>query len=118
MPQITLKKADLIKFSTFLKKHDLDEWFLAKDQGAYIGAASGNDDRGTNLEHILFYFRGCDPNKNVDWFETQQDKFGGDDFGEVLESQIIHQIAGEAKTISMTVVVSAERIKILTTDKK
>ena len=78
MPQITLSILDLHKLVTFCRKNNQKQYFIAKDQGAYLGASCGGDN------NCIFYFRGCDPKKDTDWYDNAHAKFGGDDFGEHL----------------------------------
>jgi len=94
MPQITLKAKDVHELSDFLKRHGKSEFFLAKDQGAYIGANAGSHSDGT-FESIIHYFAGCNPDKDVDFYETSRWKFGGDDFGQMLPAQWIHGAAAQ-----------------------
>lgn len=101
MPQITLKAKDVRELSDFLKRHGKETFFLAKDQGAYIGATAGSDADGT-FERIIHYFAGCNPDKDADFYETSRWKFGGDDFGEMLPAQWIHG-AAERDTLTKAV---------------
>lgn len=77
MPQITLSRADVHKLHDFCEAHQLSNFFIAKDQGAYLGASADGD-------NCIFFFRGCDPHRNPDWYDEVHGKFGGDDFGEFL----------------------------------
>jgi hypothetical protein len=79
MAQITLSITDLQRLVEFCQKNELKQYFIAKDQGAYLGASKG----GNN--NILFYFTGCNPDQDEDWYDNAHTKFGGDDFGEQLE---------------------------------
>ncbi len=88
MAQITLTRADVQKLSDFCAKHGEDKWFLAKDQGAYVGATGGSQEEGT-FENCIFYFKGCDPHKDEDWYDEAHYKFGGDDFGEHFEVELL-----------------------------
>lgn len=79
MAQITLTRAQALELLAFCRKHGKSQFYIAKDQGAYIGQ---NDGTSTNC---LFYFKGCDPKKDGDdWYETTRALFGGDDFGDML----------------------------------
>ncbi|MGA1108249.1 MAG: DUF3085 domain-containing protein [Pseudomonadales bacterium] len=92
MPQITLKAKDVRELSGFLNRHNKDSFFLAKDDGAYIGATAGSDADGT-FERIIHYFSGCNPEKDEDYYDNAAYKFGWDDFGEMLPAQWMHKAA-------------------------
>jgi hypothetical protein len=55
------------------------EFFVAKDQGAYLGTNVTIDGE---RHSAIYYFRGCDPAKDPEFYERARDIFGGDDFGE------------------------------------
>lgn len=92
MAQITLKANEVRQLSDFLKRHNRDTFFVAKDHGAYVGATAGSNADGT-FENLVFYFAGCNPEKDEDYYENAMDKFGGDDFGEMLPAQWVHDAA-------------------------
>ena len=94
MPQITPKAHDVLELSDFLKRHGKETFFLAKDQGAYIGANAGSHSDGT-YERIIHYFAGCNPDKDADFYDNASYKFGWDDFGEMLPAQWIHDAAAQ-----------------------
>jgi hypothetical protein len=81
MPQITIPMNDVKRLVQFCQTNSLTNYFIAKDQGAYLGASTGKDN------NILFYFAGCNPDKDADFYDNAHDKFGGDDFGEQLKLQ-------------------------------
>ena len=33
--------------------------------------------------------QGCNPEKNKDWYDTAESRFGGDDFGEHFDAQVL-----------------------------
>jgi len=112
MPTLKLSRhqvADLFKFCT---KHD-NYFFLAKDQGAYVGACGGNRDDDT-FESLIFYFPGCDPEKDEDYYETARDQFGGDDFGETFEANLLADVCGDPTFTEMVFRVTGEGISIST----
>jgi hypothetical protein len=78
MPTIELSRRQVKELVDFGIEHKQDQWFIAKDQGAYLGMSLGMDP----LPKIIFYFPGCDPSKDEDWYDTAHAQFGGDDFGE------------------------------------
>ncbi len=86
---ITLGRASVLALRSYCRKHRID-WFVAKDQGAYVGAARGP----------IHYFDGCDPSKDPfdTWWSNVNRMFGGDDFGEHLPMDWLDQVARD-KTI-------------------
>ena len=78
---ITRKEAN--KLFQFCKENSLKEFFIAKDQGAYIGATAGSQSEG-NFRNSIHYIDGCNPEKDEDFYANARDRFGGDDFGEHL----------------------------------
>jgi hypothetical protein len=109
MPQITLNKKQLDQFAAFIRKHDVKKWFLAKDQGAYVGATAGE---GDTFENIIFYFKGMDPNKDGEFYDNAMYAFGGDDFGEHFDADIILKLADDPLTTKMVLNVGASSISI------
>lgn len=81
MPQITLSKAEVKRLIKFCDDKAITHYFIAKDQGAYLGASKGAEPG----DSCIFYFAGCNPEKDADWWENSSYKFGGDDFGEHLD---------------------------------
>ena len=78
--QLTLTQKQTRDFADCIEKHGHENFYMAKDQGAYVGAGNSSDNTG-----VVFYFKGCDPSKNEDWWEECRDRFGGDDFGVIIE---------------------------------
>lgn len=113
--QITLNRAKLDKFAAFLRKHECENWFIAKDQGAYVGATGGKEEDGT-FENCIFYFKGCDPSKGDVW-EHCQARFGGDDFGEHLPVNHITALADDPGVISATIIITSDSVRIKVTEK-
>jgi hypothetical protein len=112
MPQIILTKPRLREFADFLSEHQVGRWFLAKDDGAYIGATNGKKHDDPAFARKLFYFAGCNPNTDDDYYDTARDKFGGDDFGEFFEPSIIYKLAGNPKVLQMILKVNKASITI------
>lgn len=105
MPQITLTAKQAQNIIDYCEQRDLEYFFIAKDEGAYLGAANGKD-------NILFFFRGCNPNKDPDYYETARAKFGLGDFGETFDLAILRDaLAKGAKRLVFRV--SATSISIL-----
>lgn len=111
MATITLNRKNLEALSAFAKKHELKTFFLAKDQGAYVGATGGKF--GTDdFEQCLFYFAGCNPKTNDDWYEEARYKFGGDDFGEQFDIDTIHKLVANPLTTKMVIRVGKNSISM------
>jgi len=111
MPQLTLNAKQVRQLSDFCKKHSNDNFFMAKDNGAYVGATGGSHEDGT-FENCLFYFKGMDPTKNEDYYETARYAFGGDDFGETFDAAFLHKLADNPNLHNMTIKVGQTRISI------
>ncbi|QNN99772.1 hypothetical protein P67b_00013 [Ruegeria phage Tedan] len=116
MAQITLNSKQVNELAAFLKKHNKTTFFLAKDDGAYVGATAGSQDEG-NFERVIFYFRGMNPNKDEFAWDNARDAFGGDDFGEFLDGEFIFNMA-EKIDPKVTIKVTATQIKMDGTFKK
>lgn len=80
MPQITLSRSQVQSLVAFCDAAGQTEFFIAKDQGAYVGSSTGAEPH----QQCLFYFKGCDPTKDENFYENARASFGGDDFGEHL----------------------------------
>lgn len=104
--QLTLKRPEINKLAAFIRANKCETVFVAKDQGAYFGASVGADN------NCIFYFQGCDPAKDNEWYETAREKFGGDDFGERLPVQFVLQAADNPSCTTLRVLVTATQIKI------
>lgn len=104
MPQITLTRNDAIKLHAFCVEHKQDRFFLAKDHGAYVGSAA-------NGKNCIFYFRGCNPNKDQDFYENAWAMFGGDDFGEHLPLSWLKTVADRPEIGKVTIVVNKASIR-------
>lgn len=112
MPQITITRKDLEAMSALAKKHGSKKFFMAKDQGAYVGVCGGDHDKGTFENHIV-YFKGMDPKKNpYDFYDNARYAFGGDDFGEHFDIDIIHKLVADPLTTKMVVKVGRSSINI------
>ncbi|WP_423200678.1 DUF3085 domain-containing protein (plasmid) [Cupriavidus sp. H19C3] len=81
MPQITLSRTQVASLVAFCDAAGSNEFFIAKDRGAYIGYSTGAT---TPYKQCLFYFKGCDPKKDKDFYGNTLRGFGGDDFGAQL----------------------------------
>lgn len=106
--KIELSRVQVQQLVDHCEKYDLKQWFIAKDHGAYVGASAGAEDH----QKCIFYFKGCDPQKDQDWYDTARAKFGGDDFGEMMEVESLKSTLAEAKMTAIEVVVTTSQIKI------
>lgn len=99
MPTISLSRDDVSAIHTFVVTNNCKNWFVAKDDGAYVGASIG---KGQN---VIRYFPGCDPKKNANWFDKVQRDFGGDDFGEHLDVKLLNEFMANphAETMKLSV---------------
>ena len=100
MIQMTLSKSKVEEFSTFLAENKLSNFFIAKDEGAYIGATTVKNGQCISW---LKYFRGCNPETDKDWRHKTYSKFGGDDFGEFFGAKVVHDMAKRGSKIIVRV---------------
>lgn len=105
MAQITLTREEIKKLYDFCRENGLKTYFIAKDQGAYLGASAG---KGKN---VIFYFQGCNPDKDEDWYDNAMAKFGGDDFGEMLDPAELKKML-DAGAIKVRWEISSTQIKM------
>lgn len=104
MPSLTINRDQM----QALVDSGQDQFYIAKDSGAYIGACGVDP----------IYFRGCDPNKDEDWYETARGKFGGDDFGEHAPMQLLKDVLGDDSVLSLKVNVNSSTITFHTTHRR
>ncbi|CAG9186075.1 DUF3085 domain-containing protein [Cupriavidus pampae] len=81
MPQITLSRTQVASLVAFCDAAGSSTFFIAKDEGAYVGYSTG----ATPDKQCIFYFKGCNPAKDADFYENTLRMFGGDDFGEHMQ---------------------------------
>src|SRR5258708_29253456 len=114
-PSITLSRAQAQTLCDFCAAHNQENYFIAKDQGAYLGAAIG-DKPGQNC---IFYFPDCNPEIDVDhWWDNARILFGGDDFGELLPVAELRKHLDNPRLLSIKYVVSPQEIRIFTEERK
>jgi len=111
MTQITITRKDLEAMSALAKKHGSKKFFMAKDEGAYVGVTGGSQDEGT-FENHLCYFKGMNPKTNEDAWDNARYAFGGDDFGEHFDIDIIHKLVADPLTTKMVIKVGRSNISI------
>lgn len=107
MPTITLSRQEVEKLVNHCKVNGKTEYFIAKDHGAYLGAAPSKSGH-----KCIFYFKGCDPDKNPDFYEKSRQLFGGDDFGEFFDVAILEQAVGNPRVAKVKWTVTKTAIKI------
>lgn len=97
---VGMNRKQAIQLSDFCKHHEKTQFFFCKDQGAYFGSTAGSQSEG-NFENCIIYMKGCDPEQNVNFYETITNRFGGDDFGEHFDVQLlVNFIASSYKRIN------------------
>lgn len=106
---LNLAREQVQQLIDFCTKHNLTEWFIAKDHGAYIGAVAG----AAPAPKCIFYFPGCDPAKDADWYDTALAQFGGDDFGELLPVADLVENLLPPEVIGLRFVVAPTEISII-----
>lgn len=111
MTQITLKRSEVQQIVDLCNHHNKTIWFIAKDQGAYVGATGGSQEEG-NFENVIFYFKGMDPSKNEYAYDNAVDAFGGDDFGERMNLDIWVKLLKDDTFVSATIKVTSASISI------
>mgnify|MGYP000235632378 CR=1 FL=1 len=111
MTQITISRKDLEAMSALAKKHGAEKFFMAKDEGAYVDVTGGSQDAG-NFENHIVYFKGMNPKTNEDAWDNARYAFGGDDFGEHFDIDIIHKLVADPLTTKMVLKVGKSNISI------
>ena len=108
MPQITLSRTQVATLVAFCDAAGSDQFFIAKDHGAYVGYSTGP----TPDKQCLFYFKGCNPAKDADFYENAQRGFGGDDFGEHLRLVDLRKALEEPATQRVRITVTSRSINL------
>jgi hypothetical protein len=103
--QITLDRKQIIALADFCATHNKDTFFIAKDHGAYVGASTGETNQ------CIYYFKGCNPAIDADFYENARYKFGGDDFGELMPVSILTKVKERADITKLKITVGARSIK-------
>lgn len=106
MPSLTLNRAQIDQLAEFIRANSIKQIFVAKDHGAYVGASIG--EKG----NCVFYFDGCDPSKDKDYYDTARTLFGGDDFGEHLDAKSVLDAAGDPRVTKMKFSVTETAITV------
>lgn len=105
MSTFSIKKAAALELLAFCEKHKVEQFFIAKDHGAYIGAtkdkplAKGEkiDHSKVNVFNNIHYLLGCNPDTDEDSYEECRYRFGGDDFGVHLPTDWLRQFRDACK---------------------
>jgi hypothetical protein len=108
MHTIELSRSQVQKLVDHCTQHDLKTWFVAKDHGAYVGASAGSEPD----QKCVFYFQGCDPSKDKDFYDTAHAKFGGDDFGERMPVADLQKALDNPQMLCVEVKVTAKSITL------
>lgn len=86
-----------------------DGFYIAKDHGAYIGAGV------LNKGGAVFYFAGCNPEVDPDYYDTAGYKFGYDDFGQLFNSEsdkaLLKRCADENRTMKFIITETSIEIR-------
>lgn len=107
MPTLTLSRNKIEALVAQCERAGRKEYFLAKDRGAYVGAPS----HIKGEQGLVYYFAGCNPDKDPDWYHTCLDRFGGDDFG--VDMPIEHLVRGlERGAVSATYKVTQSKVSV------
>ena len=88
MKKLIFTRNQLENVMVFCIENELDDFFVAKDQGAYIGANTG---LGDDFKNCIEYAYGCDPS-NENWFETATAICGQGSLGEELQASTFIKI--------------------------
>jgi hypothetical protein len=105
---ITLSRTKVQQLVDFIEKFNLKNWVIAKNQGAYVGAYAGAQPE----KQCLFFFKGCDPQKDADWYDTAHAKFGGDDFQDILRVEDLKNALANESMKSVKVKITSKSIDI------
>lgn len=108
MPQITLTRTQVQSLVSFCEAAKSDSFFIAKDHGAYVGFSTGP----TPDKQCLFYFKGCNPAKDADFYENARRSFGGDDFGERLPLGDLRKALEDPATRKVRITITATSIRL------
>lgn len=107
MPQMTLSRAQVQSLVAFCDSAKSDRFFIAKDHGAYLGFSTGPKPE----QQCLFYFKGCNPAKDVGFWDNAQRAFGGDDFGERYPLSHFRQALSNPECKSVRIVVTRRSVR-------
>lgn len=109
MPQLTLSRSEVASLVAFCDAAGSDQFFIAKDHGAYVGYSTG----ATPDKQCLFYFKGCNPAKDADFYENACRGFGDDDFGERLPLVDLRKALEDPSTQKVRITVTSRSIELV-----
>jgi hypothetical protein len=88
------------------------QFFLVKDSGAYLMAATverlpGEEDaeKGRSGYNFVVYCEGCNPSVDDDYWERQQAAFSGDDFSEGLPLEWLKMAIDNAEAVGIDMMI-------------
>lgn len=102
--QVTLSRADGLELLEFCEKHGQKQFAFAKDHGAYFCASP------VDGQNVVKYVKGCNPNKDPEYYDTAMCRFGGDDFGEYLPIEWLYLFVSRANCTGIVVRFGARSI--------
>jgi len=90
---------------------------IVKDTGAYILANTEKPLLESESKHFVVYCEGCDPNVDEDYWERQQQAFGGSDFTNALPLEWLKMAIDNAERTGidmMIIKVTKEGFQLMT----
>lgn len=108
MPQIILTRSNVQSLVSFCEAAKSNSFFIAKDHGAYVGFSTSP----TPDKQCLFYFNGCYPAKDADFYDNARRSFGGDDFGERLSLADLRKALEDPATKTVRITVTPRTIRL------
>jgi hypothetical protein len=105
---LPLTREQVERLIALCEANHLEKYFVAKDQGAYVGASAGPAPE----QKVIYYFEGCDPEKDENWYENAREDFGGDDFGVHLPVSGLIAMLARKGTKGINIVVTPEYVRL------
>ena len=93
------------------------QFFLVKDSGAYLMAATEATLPGEKSANFVVYCDGCNPDLDADYYERARRLFGGDDFAEALPLEWLNRAIDNASALNtpwMVVSVTNKSLRLVT----
>lgn len=108
MPQITLTRSQVQSLVSFCESAQSPSFFIAKDRGAYVGVSTGCEP----AQQRLFYFHGCNPERDTDYYRNALNAFGGGDFVEDLPLDHLRQAIANPACQKVLITVTTESVRL------